>query len=540
MIGWLVILFGAVVAWLGRRSVARALIRWRLGPYRFPVNRVELSAPLRLEQPRKVAVIGGGLAGIAAASTLGARGYAVTLFEAQSYLGGKLGSWPVELSPGKHEWVSHGYHAFFRHYYNLNRFLDSLGARQKFKAISDYRILLPGGGEFSFGELENTPVLNLLSLARQGVYRLGEVMAAPTRDLMGVFLEYDPVATFAQLDGMSYAEFDRRAQLPARLKMAFNTFARAFFADEEKLSMAELVKGFHTYYLGHDGGLVYDHPVQDYEASLLAPIRARLAESGVEVRLSTPVVRLGKPSPRPSPPRGEGERFHVNGEEFSRVVLAADVVGTRAVLESAEGLEGIDPRLLKLRPGQRYAVLRLWLDLSARTTLPVFVITDRHRLLDAITFCDRTEAESAAWVRRNGGSVVELHCYAVPDDLAEEEVRTVLVAELSKFLPELEKARVLHDHFQLRRDFPASHVGMNEQRPGTDTGIDGLFCAGDWVKLPFPAMLMEAAFSSGLVAANKILAGDGLREEPIESVPLRGLLAGIPQSPGRKRLMRAG
>lgn len=528
--GWLGLLVVVVIAWLARRPLVRGLIRWRLGPYRVTVNRVDASAPEKVAaKSRKVAVIGGGLAGIAAASTLGKRGYAVTVFEAQSYLGGKLGSWPVELAPGETEWVSHGYHAFFRHYYNLNRFLDALGARQKFKAVGDYRILLPGGDELTFDASENTPVLNLLSLASQGVYRMGEVMAAPTRDLMGVFLEYDPVTTFARLDGMSFAEFDRRAQLPPRLKVAFNTFARAFFADEERLSMAELVKGFHSYYLGHDGGLVYDHPVEDFEAALLKPIRAHLAEHGVTLRLSTPVRELAR----------DGSGFELDGERFDQVVLAADVVGTRAVLSSARGLEGLDPRFLALKPGQRYAVLRVWLDRAARNDLPVFVITERYRLLDAISFVDRAEAESAAWVRRHGGSVVELHCYAVPDGLTADEVNAQLLEELKKFCPELAGAQVVHEHAQLRRDFNAAHLGLNEQRPGTDTGVDGLYCAGDWVKLPFPAMLMEGAFASGMLAANRILAADGLREEPVESVPLRGLLAGAPQSPARKRLMGA-
>ena len=49
--------------------------------------------------------------------------------------------------------------------------------------------------------------------------------------------------------------------------------------------------------------------------------------------------------------------------------------------------------------------------------------------------------------------------------------------------------------------------------------------AGDWVALPCPAMLMEAACTSGLLAANLLLRRQGLREEPVESVPRRGLLA---------------
>src|SRR5581483_7658357 len=231
------------------RHAVRALVRLRLGPYRVAVNRPDGAKPLTLTDPRRVAVIGGGLAGIAAASVLGARRYAVTLFEAQPYLGGKLGSWPVELEGGRRVQVSHGFHAFFRHYYNLNRYLDGLGVRATFEPISDYRILLPDGGELSFGRGEPTPVLNMLALAKQGVFRLRDVFRAPTRDAVGVFLEYDEEQTVTRLDGLSLADFDRRAQLPPRLKMAFNTFARAFFATEDRLSMAELVKGFHTYYL---------------------------------------------------------------------------------------------------------------------------------------------------------------------------------------------------------------------------------------------------------------------------------------------------
>ena len=38
-------------------------------------------------------------------------------------------------------------------------------------------------------------------------------------------------------------------------------------------------------------------------------------------------------------------------------------------------------------------------------------------------------------------------------------------------------------------------------------------------------MLMEAACTSALLAANAILQKEGLRAEPVYSVPLKGLLA---------------
>ena len=133
--------------------------------------------------------------------------------------------------------------------------------------------------------------------------------------------------------------------------------------------------------------------------------------------------------------------------------------------------------------------------------------------------------------------MIELHCYAVPDAAAESETAGVLLEELRQLLPELKEAQVRHQHLQVRGDFTAFHVGMHAHRPETATGIPGLVLAGDWVKLPFPAMLMEAAFASGLLAANHLLSEDGLREEPVESVPLRGALAGLPASPARRRLV---
>ncbi len=38
-------------------------------------------------------------------------------------------------------------------------------------------------------------------------------------------------------------------------------------------------------------------------------------------------------------------------------------------------------------------------------------------------------------------------------------------------------------------------------------------------------MLMEGAYTSGLLCANAILAKHGLREEPVRSVPTRGIFA---------------
>ena len=43
----------------------------------------------------RVAVIGGGLAGLASAVALGSAGFEVDIYEARNFLGGRATSWPV-------------------------------------------------------------------------------------------------------------------------------------------------------------------------------------------------------------------------------------------------------------------------------------------------------------------------------------------------------------------------------------------------------------------------------------------------------------
>jgi isorenieratene synthase len=510
-------------------ALLRRLIKWRLGGYVRDANHVDVTQPERLpgSTPRRVAVLGGGVAGLTAAVTLARRGFQVVVYDANSYLGGKLGSWPVELAPGRTVWVSHGFHAFFPNYFNLNRFLDSLGLRRSFKSIGDY-VIVGYQHTVRFANLDRTPVFNLFSLARAGVFKVGEALRAPGRDFYGVFMEYDHATNFQKYDHLSFAQFDRLAKVPPQLKLAFNTFARAFFADEDKLSFAELLKSFHFYYLGQDGGLVYEYPEEDYETALLAPIREELRSHQAQLRLSTRVHALS---------RETTGGFTIDGEAFDKVIVATDVVGANAILSKATGIpEALAQQFSKLTPGQRYAVLRVWVDKDVRNDIPVFVITDRVKVLDAVSVYHRIEPAIREELEAHPGFVLELHCYAVPDAMEHQEVRDALLEELQVLFPETRGLEVEHEVFQLKRDFTAFHVGQGATRPTVETSVPGLYCAGDWVALPFPAMLLECACASGLWAANAVLREEGLREEQVRSVGLRGLLAGAPQPPGRQGL----
>lgn len=512
------------------------IARWiegRFGGYRHELEPIDESLPQRLEQPKRVAVIGGGIAGLGATTRLAERGFELHLFERNDYLGGKVGAWKTTLPDGQELGMSHGFHAFFGQYYNLNEWLEQLGVTAHYASVGDYMILTTDGRKYSFAGISTTPILNLLSLARRGIYKFREVARNPTGPKMEALMRYDREQTFAEYDGISYAQFAEDARLPDSLKLVFNTFSRAFFADADKMSMAELIKSFHFYYLSNDAGLIYDYLDDDYDISLLTPVRKHMQRHGVTVHMNHAVESLV---------REEDGSYLVDGERFDYLVVASDVVGTRKLFEGSPTLQAAAPqtaeRVGTLRPGQRYSVWRLWLDRPVEGSYPGFVITERAELLDAVTFVDLTEAESRGWVegrRAQGlqGSVVELHCYAVPEELPEDEslLREKFLAELHHFFPELEGAEIIHDYFYVRRDFPSFHVGMHASRPTWDTELDNLFLAGDWVRIPFPAMLMEAAYSSGLMAANAISKRESVRGTTVWTVPHRGFMAGWAKRP---------
>ena len=522
---WFVLALGLIAGWLIARTgwVAKAfggLIERRLGGYRQEAQTIDPALPRVAsgEVPR-VAILGGGLAGIGAAASLGERGVDVTLFEANEYLGGKIGAWTVPVEDGE-QTIEHGFHAFFRQYYNLNRFLDRLGLRESFREIEDYLILDAERQPLSFGDVETVPALNIVDLGRRGFFRWRDVIPRRTRSRLDSFVRFDMEQTYQSLDEVSFGRFCDEAGLPVELRVSFRTFARAFFSDEADLSTADVLRAFHFYYLSHDHGLMYDYPTGDYETTLLAPIRAYLEAHGVELRLSSPVQGVG---------RGGRRRFRVADEEYDWVVIAADIPGMQSIVDGSPWLSETNPEFVAdmkaLRTSHGYAVWRIWIDRDVHPGLPTFINVDRKRVLDSVTLYHRITDEARTWADARGGAVLELHSYALPHDIGSEpDLRRVFLEELGYYFPELRDLTISSEALQVRHDFPAFAPGQRAHRPEPKLPVEGLLMAGDWVRLPYPMTHMEAAFTSGLVCANAILDTLGLQQEPIFTVAPRGLL----------------
>ncbi len=70
-----------------------------------------------------------------------------------------------------------------------------------------------------------------------------------------------------------------------------------------------------------------------------------------------------------------------------------------------------------------FAVWRLWLDRPVNADRVAFLGTSGFGPLDNVTVLERFEAGAASWARSTGGSVVELHAYALPEPVDEAAVR---------------------------------------------------------------------------------------------------------------------
>ncbi|HZE03466.1 MAG TPA: NAD(P)/FAD-dependent oxidoreductase [Pseudonocardiaceae bacterium] len=473
--------------------------------------------------PPRVTVVGGGIAGIAAAVALAERGVAVQLLEQEPQLGGRLRGWPIMLSDGSPATMSRGFHAFFRQYYNLRALLrraDPLG--RALVPMTDYPLVDADGHRDTFQGLPRTPPWNALAFA----------LLSPTFQWRDLVTRIDPVAAlplvdvsvpevYHRLDDQDAMTFLERVRFPdAARHLAFSVFSRSFFADPRELSAAELATMFHIYFLGSAEGLVFDVTPEPFPQALWDPMAGYLTELGVSVRTGVAVEQVTL---------GRERRFavHAGGDssEVDAVVLAADVTGLQAVLAASPEL-GEAPwraQIARLRTAPPFLVSRLWLDRPVNPERPGFLGTSGFGPLDNVSVLERFEGEAARWARRTGGSAVELHAYALTGD--PQQAKRALVDELRRVYPETAAATIIDARHELRADCPLFAPGTFRDRPTVATPDPNVVLAGDLTRVDLPVALMERAATSGFLAADALLAQWRLRGHPLWTVPVRGRLA---------------
>jgi len=190
----------------------------------------------------QVAIVGAGLAGLAAAVEIVDAGHTVELFESRSFVGGKVGSW-VDAD-GNH--IEMGLHVFFNNYANLFALMQKVGAFENLLPKEHVHTFINRGGQIGkldFRFLLGAPFHGLKAFFTTGQLTLQDkvqnAIALGTSPIVPGLVNYDlAMKLIRALDGVSFADWFRsHGGSQNSLKRMWDPIALALgFIDTENIS----------------------------------------------------------------------------------------------------------------------------------------------------------------------------------------------------------------------------------------------------------------------------------------------------------------
>ena len=466
----------------------------------------------------RVAVIGGGLAGITAAIALAEAGAAVTLLEARPRLGGATCSFTRDGLV-----VDTGQHIFLGCCTAYRGLLDRLGmtAHAPLQDRFDVTVLAPAGpdGQVRRGRLRRTalpgPVHMLPALARYPFLSLAERSGLSRSALaMRRVDPADPVVD-EQRFGDWLAAHGQGDRVRRALWDLFTVSALNIAGDDASLALAATV--VKTGLLGKNNAADIGVPALplgelhgDAAATLLAKLGARVLigakVSAIDVDPKTPEnpTALADPDAVSGDPSRARFRLRLAADGTSPAEMAADAVVLAVPHQPAARL---------MPPGALPdGAVAGWAGLGASPIVNVHVIYDRP--VTDLPFAAAVDSP-VQWVfdrtRISGlgrSSATKRQYLAISLSAADEYVDVPAASLADQFVPALaglfpaaREARVVE--FFVTRERRATFrqaPGTGRLRPRAATGLPGLVLAGAWTATGWPDT-MEGAVRSGLAAA---------------------------------------
>ncbi len=443
--------------------------------------------------PPRVAVVGGGLAGLAAGVTLGESGAQVSLFEARTRLGGATHSFQRDGLT-----IDNGQHVFLRCYTAYRALLERLGVgdRVRMQRRFDVPVLSPDGRQCRLRRTNLPAPLHLgPALAAYSALSPGDRVRA-LRAVLGMYGRH-PSAD--RLDERSFAAWlAEHGQSDRAVGRLWELFIVAALNAPARGSSAELaLMVVKTALLGERDAADIGFPavpLGDLHGEPGMRVLRRLG-AGVHTRSKVRAVR----------PLDEGFAVDVGGSE-----LEADAVVLAVPHQAAAAL--LPDRALAAR--------------SRLDGLGGAPIVNAHAFFDrSVTPFPFVAAPGsvAQWVfdrsRVAGlehGQYLAVSVSAADDyiDRRTRELRDLFVPELRRLFPRARSAELTG--FFVTRERRATFrqaPGSGALRPPAATGIPGLSLAGAWTDTGWPDT-MEGAVRSGFAAAQLT------REHLARSAPL--------------------
>jgi squalene-associated FAD-dependent desaturase len=462
--------------------------------------------PQSWTQPPAVAVVGGGLAGLAAGCALASAGMKVTLFERRPYLGGRASSYQ---HPGTGEVIDNCQHVLLGCCTNLIDFYRRTGVAGSIRWFERMTFLEPGGRASEIGPsslpapLHTTPAFlraSCLEVADKVAIARAMMALAPTtpRDTGESFLGWlnrhgqtvraierfwKPVLVSALNEEVDRVSVPYAAQV---MRESFLKSAEAGRMGVPTVPLTDLYSAAGNYIRERQGDVQFRTSAESFRAELS------------HVKL---VV-------------GEKE------ETFDYAVFALPFDSLERILPDSSASQPLRDALARFETSPITGI-HLWFDR---------IISD----LDHAVLLDRTIQwmfHKSKLQNRNSnghGSYVELVVSASKTlvDKSKQEIVDLAVSELREFFPAARDANLLKS--TVIKEVHATYSprpGIEADRPRPETVWPRVFLAGDWTATGWPAT-MEGAVRSGYLAAQSLARVAGQKDATflVPDLPATGFM----------------
>lgn len=447
-----------------------------------------------------VVIVGGGIAGLCAACALAREGFACTVVESDTVLGGRARSWTDETTGDP---VHIGPHIFLTHYPNFLKFQDLIGAGGTIVWQRDqFLTMVDGPDAIDIRASDLPPPYHFVpSLLDDPALGLRDLTSNWPMVQLAMELTEEEVQA---LDSMNGLGFLRSMGVSEAFIERFWTFVCFTILNipVEHASAGAMMRFYRRLIANAD--LQFGFPDGGLGDTFVPQSTAYLEARGGRVLAGTKVTRF------------LGSAGRVDGVELDDgTMLRADHVissippMTLRALARPEWIRDHQTfaDLVRYRPVP-YKCVYLWFDRKltdrqfwARYWKPNDLNSDFYDYSNIIS----------GWEDRP--SLIQsniIWCHRV-EGWSDEEIVAATVEELSEFIPEARDASLVHsvvNHVPLV--ICAPYPGIDQIRPDVRTPISGLTLAGDWIQTGFPST-MESAATSGWMAAEAVLESHGIR-----------------------------
>jgi squalene-associated FAD-dependent desaturase len=446
----------------------------------------------------RVAVVGGGLAGLAAGSALAENGFHVTLFERRPYLGGRASSYQ---HPGTGEVVDNCQHVLLGCCTNLIEFYRRIGVENKIRWFDQLTFLEPGGrASVIRSSWLPAPFHTAPAFLRATCLNLADKLAvAAAMAALTPLTPGDNGETFL-------AWLRRHGQTDGAINRFWKTVLVSALNEElENVSVRSAAQVIRESFLksaaaGRMG--IPTVPLSDLYSAAGDYICAR--GGAVEFRCNVESFRA-EPAQ---------VKLLVSGQEqiFDFVILAVPFDVLCRLLPRTSAAEPLQQSLAHFETSPITGI-HLWFDRQI-TELEHAVLLDRtiqwmfHK--SKLFAAGRHGFSDAA---ASNGSYVEL-VVSSSKSLVEKsraEIIDMALKESCEFFPAARDANLIKS--TVIKEIHATYSprpGIDAYRPGSQTAWPRVFLAGDWTATGWPAT-MEGAVRSGYVAAQYVARVAGQR-----------------------------